>query len=91
MVERQISTEIDVEQCGKGKNCKSEYVFPTMETTSSIKLLKMTEKDDKEEKEVEMYWKEEQTSVACYGMNAKFLTPFHIYILEQIFLSMELL
>ena len=56
-----------------------------METTSSIKLLKMTEKDDKEEKEVEMYWKEEQTSVACYGMSAKFLTPFHIYILEQIF------
>ena len=51
-----------------------------MENTSSVEVLKRTVKDRKEEEEMEIYWKEEKTSVTCYSMNMMVLTHNHIYI-----------
>ena len=58
-----------MEPCTKDIDCKIVYIFPDMKITSTIKIFKEVEKKVNDNEDTEKYWKDEQKTVGCFGID----------------------
>ena len=55
--------------CTKDVDCKIVYILPDMKITSTIKIFKEVEKEVDDNEDTEKYWKDEQKTVGCFGID----------------------